>query len=448
MQAGALVAGRYRLEGPLGEGATASVWRARDLDLGVVVALKVLRPEGVDDELARRFEREATILRSLQHPNVVRVLGAGRDGDLRFIVMDLLEGRSLAEVVAKGPLSPRDAAAVVADVAAGLDRCHREGVLHRDVKPANVVLTGDGVPVLVDFGIARADDVSVVTRADVVLGTAAYLSPEQAEARPLDARSDVYALGCVLHELVAGDPPFTGTTSVAVVVKHLQEPPPPLRGLVPDVPADLEEVVLRCLAKDPDARYGSARELEADLRQVATGEPLVHGAAGRWAGAAAATTVAAAPPPGPTGTAVLAPAIATAPQRSRRGPVAVAVVAIVAALVLGAIALAAMRSDGPGPVVVGDVVGQPAEQAEAHLVALGLTTTRVDAAGDATAGTVTATEPAAGAEVPAGSTVRLHVSLGPPPTPPPPPPDDDDDDDEKEEKEEKREEGRGGRGGR
>jgi serine/threonine protein kinase len=268
---GAVLSRRYRLEAPLGAGATAAVWRARDLDLGRVVAVKVLRA-GVEPELANRFEREATILGRLDHPNLVRVLASGHDDEQPYLVMDFVDGVNLRERLGAGPLPVDDAVALAADVAAGLATAHRAGVVHRDVKPGNVVCGHDGVPRLVDFGIARVDDLTAMTQADSVLGTARYLSPEQARGEVPTAASDVYALGCVLYELLTGAPPFDGDSGVAIAYRHVNDPPAAPSEQRPEVPAAVDAVVLRCLAKDPRDRYPTGAELQQALRQLGVDE--------------------------------------------------------------------------------------------------------------------------------------------------------------------------------
>jgi hypothetical protein len=272
LAAGTVVSGRYRLESHLGSGATSAVWRARDLDLGRLVAIKALFGSGVDPDLAGRFEREGQILGRLSHPNVVPVFATGNDAGRPYLVMAYVDGQSLDRVLADGPLPVDDALALAADVAAGLAAAHRAGVVHRDVKPANIVCGTDGVPRLVDFGIARADDLTAMTRADSVLGTASYLSPEQARGEVPGPSSDVYALGCVLYELLTGRPPFQGDSPLGVAYKHVHEAPVPPRSLRPDVPPVVEAVVLRSLAKSPADRYPGGAELEADLRRARAGE--------------------------------------------------------------------------------------------------------------------------------------------------------------------------------
>jgi serine/threonine protein kinase len=346
--AGTVLSGRYRLERPLGTGATATVWRARDLELGRSVALKLLDVDGADPDLADRFLREGRILGRLVHPNIVPVLAAGDDDGRPYLVMALIDGPTLRERVADGPLPVDEAVDVVAAVAAGLAEAHRSGVIHRDVKPGNIVCGDDGQPRLVDFGIARASDLTTMTRADVVLGTAAYLAPEQALGDELGPATDVYALGCVLFELLTGIQPYTAASAVAVAYRHVHDPVPMPGALRPEVPSALAAVVVRCLAKQPGDRYPDAGALEAALRRWrsgATDEPT-----------GALTVVTA---PSPDATAVLptvlpdeaAPAtaayLAPVAPRPRRGRRTVAAIAAIAAAIV-AIALIGITTDPGG----------------------------------------------------------------------------------------------------
>ena len=260
--AGTTLSGRYRLETPLGRGSTSAVWRARDVELGREVAVKVLRGDGVDPALASRFEREGVILGRLSHPNLVPVLATGRDDGVPYLVMELVDGAALSERLRDGPLPADEAVDLVAEVAAGLGAAHRAGVVHRDVKPGNILCPTGGPPRLVDFGIARAGDLTSMTAADTVLGTAAYLSPEQARGEVPGPASDVYALGCVLYELLEGRPPFPDDNPVTVAYRHVHDHPPAPTSAPPEVAA----VLARCLAKEPSTRYPSAVELEAALR--------------------------------------------------------------------------------------------------------------------------------------------------------------------------------------
>jgi serine/threonine-protein kinase len=274
LRAGAVVSGRYRLLEHLGAGSTAAVWRAVDLDLGRDVALKVLLGSGVDPELASRFEREGIVLARLSHPNVVPVLATGVHEGRPYLVMELVDGKALDVVLRAGPMAVDDALGLVADVAAGLGAAHRAGVIHRDVKPANIVCDRDGVPRLVDFGIARVSDMTSVTKLNTVLGTANYLSPEQARGEQLGPESDVYALGCVLYALLTGRPPFEADSDVAVAYRHVHDEPATPSTLRPEIPAAVDTIVLRCLAKWPAGRYPTASDLEDDLRRALAGEPL------------------------------------------------------------------------------------------------------------------------------------------------------------------------------
>jgi eukaryotic-like serine/threonine-protein kinase len=271
LNAGAEISGRYRLERPLGSGATAAVWQARDLDLGRTVALKLLLGDGVAPELAARFEREASILGRLSHPNVVPVLGTGTHGGRPYLVMELVDGESLQHVLRRGPMDVDAAVELVAEIASGLAAAHAAGVVHRDVKPANILCPTSGSPRLVDFGIARVDDLTSITGTHFVIGTASYLSPEQARGEVPRPASDVYSLGCVLFEALTGEPPFGGDTAVAVAYRHVHEPPRSPLELRPEITPAVAAVVERCLAKEVSMRYPSGVELEAALRGAILG---------------------------------------------------------------------------------------------------------------------------------------------------------------------------------
>jgi serine/threonine-protein kinase len=258
-----IVGGRYRLVEALARGGTSSVWLAVDETSGREVALKT-PSDGVDEALRRRAEREAAALEGIDHPHVVRVLDSGIDDGLPFLVMELVSGAPLSDVIRqRGALPVDEALDLVTDVASGLGVAHEHGVVHRDVKPSNIVC-GDGGPVLVDFGIAGVPDSTTLTRG-LVLGTAAYLSPEQAQGGDLGPASDVYSLGCVLYELLTGTKPFSGSSPIAVAVAHVQEPPCPPADLT-DVPPAVNDIVMRCLAKEPGHRPADGSALAAELR--------------------------------------------------------------------------------------------------------------------------------------------------------------------------------------
>ena len=271
--------GRYKVIQPVGSGGMAEVYRARDELLGRDVAIKVLSERfSRDPSFVERFRREAQSAANLSHPNIVSLYDYGSDGDTYYIVMEYIDGRTLAEVIAEnGPLMPERSAEIAADVAAALQRAHSAGIVHRDIKPGNIMLTISGQTKVTDFGIARAvggDRDATMTQTGMVIGTAAYLSPEQAQGEPVDARSDVYALGCVLYEMLAGNPPFTGDTPLSIAYKHVREEPTSPSRLNPDVPADLDAVVLKAMAKDPGTRYNSADEMRGDLERFLNGQKV------------------------------------------------------------------------------------------------------------------------------------------------------------------------------
>ena len=267
--------GRYELQRRLARGGMADVFLARDRLLDRPVAIKVLFPDlAADTAFVERFRREAQAAANLNHPNIVSIFDWGQQDDTYFIVMEFIDGRSLADLIrTQGVLDADRAAEVASEVAAALGIAHRSGVIHRDVKPGNVLITSDGQVKVADFGIATvlSDTNTDLTRAGTVMGTATYFSPEQAQGRSVDARSDLYSLGAVLFEMVVGQPPFKGDTPLAVAIKHVQEPPPSPRALGADIAESLEAITLKLLAKSPDNRYPTADDLRADLRRYREG---------------------------------------------------------------------------------------------------------------------------------------------------------------------------------
>jgi serine/threonine-protein kinase len=268
-----VLADRYELGPVLGQGGMARVHQGVDRQLDRRVAIKVLAPPfDRDDEFVERFRREARAAAGLSHPNIVAVFDSGSDDGTHFIVTELVEGETLADRLRDGPMPPADAVAVAVDIARALAAAHALGLIHRDIKPGNVMLLPDGRVKVVDFGIARAAGSDTLTHTGVVLGSTAYLSPEQAGGQPVDERADLYSLGCVLYEMLTGRVPFRADTPIATMYRHVNEDAPPPSTIAPVQP-ELEDVVLRCLEKDPKRRFASAAELEAALLAV----PLARG---------------------------------------------------------------------------------------------------------------------------------------------------------------------------
>jgi eukaryotic-like serine/threonine-protein kinase len=286
--------GRYEVGRLLGAGGMAEVFEGRDRLLARRVAIKVpLAQHAHDPEFAQRFRREAQAAASLSHPGVVAVYDTGSENGTHFIVMEFVDGRTLKDVIrAEAPLYPDRAAEICADVCAALAAAHARGLVHRDVKPANIMLMPDGRVKLMDLGIARAAAGETATQTAAMLGTAQYLSPEQAQGQAVDYRSDLYSLGCCLYEMLTGTVPFRGATPVAIAYRHVRESPTPPRQLNPDVPPALEAVCLKAMAKRPEDRYQTAAEFRADLERARAGRRVAagQGAAGA-ATAALATTV-------------------------------------------------------------------------------------------------------------------------------------------------------------
>ena len=270
--------GRYRIERELGRGGMAKVFLGTDTVLGRTVAVKILAPQYADDDsFVQRFRREAQAAASITHPNIVSVFDTGSDDGVHFIVMEYVEGRTLAEILAGGGrILPDRAIDIAIDVDRALEAAHARGVIHRDIKPGNIMLDPRGDVKVTDFGIARVTTTAdTVAQTAAIMGTAAYLSPEQAQGLPNDGRSDIYSLGCVLYEMVTGRPPFLGDSPVAVASKQVLEQPVPPSRLNPDITADLDAVILRTLAKNPANRYQSADEMRADLERAKRGLPVL-----------------------------------------------------------------------------------------------------------------------------------------------------------------------------
>lgn len=265
---GTIIGGRYSIIRNLGQGGMASVYLAQDLDLGTNVALKLMRDELTDDpEFIKRFATEARAAASLDNPNIVRVLDYGQDGRARYIVQEYVEGRTLKELIREhGHLDYRLATPLMIQIGLALEHAHQRGIIHRDIKPQNILITPDMVAKVTDFGIARTSDANTITlTGGMVIGSVHYFSPEQARGGTITTRSDLYSLGVVFYEMLTGQLPFDGESSVAVAIKHLQETPEPPSTHVRSLPPALDDIVNKAMQKNPDGRYQSAREFVDEL---------------------------------------------------------------------------------------------------------------------------------------------------------------------------------------
>jgi eukaryotic-like serine/threonine-protein kinase len=420
-----LLSDRYELGETLGYGGMSEVHRGRDVRLGRDVAVKVLRADlARDPQFQLRFRREAQNAAALNHPAIVAVYDTGETrteyGPLPYIVMEFVDGRTLRDIVkTEGPMPPRRAMEIMADVCAALDFSHRNGIIHRDVKPANVMITRTGAVKVMDFGIARAlADGQNVTQTAAVIGTAQYLSPEQAQGQAVDARSDVYATGCVLFELLTGEPPFTGDSPVAVAYQHVREEVRAPSSVNPRLSPMLDSIVLKAMNKNPANRYQSAADMRADLVRVLSGQrpiaPQVMTDDERTTIIGANNTHLI---PGRHRPESLMPEDREVDRGRRKGLIAAVAVLAVGLIVLVALLLANIFGDDGGgatTIAVPDVVGQQQAAAERTLIEAGLRTKIVEVASSTDdIKKVVGTEPASGSQVAEGSTVTLNVGKGP-----------------------------------
>src|ERR687885_396651 len=409
---------RYTLLEVLGDGGMARVHLARDNVLERDVALKILRDAYAHDEgFVERFRREAKNAASLNHSSIVQVYDQGRaEDDTYFMAMEYVPGGTLKErLVREGPLDPREAAGTASRVAEALETAHARGIVHRDIKPQNVLLTASGDAKVADFGIARAASSKTMTETNLVLGTASYMSPEQVRGERAGPASDLYSLGIVLYEMLTGELPYEAEDPIATAMKHLDEPPPHPRKLNPEVPEGLDALVVKLLAKEPEDRYASAATLAEDLRRVRDGLPPLA------AGLAEVNTV---PLPENLDRTRTAPTMVTPGraqgargQRRRYLPLIAALLA--GAALLGGIAWAltqlAPNPAASGSVEVPKVVGLQREAAQRKLEGAGLKVGALDEAQSAEVaeGVVIDQNPHAGTQAVRGAAVDLTLSSGP-----------------------------------
>ncbi|MFL5977882.1 MAG: Stk1 family PASTA domain-containing Ser/Thr kinase [Gaiellaceae bacterium] len=430
---GSVFDGRYRIERKLGAGGMADVYLAEDQELGRRVAIKILNDRhAADDSFIERFRREAKNAAGLSHPNIVSIYDRGEAEGTYYIAMEYLDGRSLKElIVGRGPAPIKTAIDYARQTLAAVGFAHKHGIVHRDIKPHNVLVNPEGRLKVTDFGIARSG-ASQMTEVGSIIGTAQYLSPEQARGAPVDQTSDLYSVGVVLYEMLTGQVPFTGETPLEIAMKHLSEVPKPPSELRPEVPHDLDSIVLRALAKDPSERYQSAEEMDADLARVLEGLPVdpdtetaataVLSGSGVMAAAPTSVmtrpTVAAPPGTAPPGRTPPAGYYGYEGPPRRRRPVWPWVLSILLLCAAGAAAWFAYTKiqdqlDKNAPVAVPFVKGTKEQLAVQHIREAGLVPQVARSfSDDVEKGTVIEQSPDAGTKVTKNSNVDITVSKG------------------------------------
>jgi len=423
-----VIAGRYRVDELIGHGGMAKVYRGYDLTLGREVAIKILDAELARDTTFRtRFRLEAQAASRMSHPSIVRVYDAGdpsatdsSSDEPPYIVMELVKGTLLKDIISAGPVPVEDAVRYVDGILEALDYSHRAGVVHRDIKPGNVMVTDKGQVKVMDFGIARAvsDSSSTVAETTQIIGTAAYFSPEQAKGEPVDARADLYSTGVVLYELLTGRQPFRGESPVAVAYQHVSETPVPPTEVNEDAPGALDPIVLRALAKDPYQRYPDAAHFRAALDAAVAGDAPTRKQLG------ALTSELYGPSPRQaqeTARSLRQLSSDTTMTRTQSGPpvawiwAGVALLAVLLASVLFWVVTISMRPpEVPSTSrIIPNLENVSAERAQDELAKLDLTSKIViESSPEISEGNVIRTDPEAGVSVEEGTTVTLHVSSG------------------------------------
>ena len=445
------LAGRYEVRSLIGRGGMAEVHLGFDTRLSRVVAIKMLRRDlALDSIFQARFRREAQSAASLNHPNIVAVYDTGeeivsdatnRSIAIPYIVMEYVEGHTVKELIADGTAVPiNEAIEIVSGVLSALQYSHDNHLVHRDIKPGNIMLTSDGKVKVMDFGIARAltDSQATMTQTNAVVGTAQYLSPEQARGETVDERSDLYSTGVVLFELLTGRPPFKGDSAVAVAYQHVEQIPPTPSSILSDIPDSLDRVVLKALAKNRDDRYRSAAEMLSDLQRVARGMDVGAPPADSWAtevlpsaglvgaraAVPAATSTVSAPAAGVSSTSTSLPAVSSdgdaaskaAAARKRRTAIIMTLVVIALLLIGGSVWALSRSAATPEAVSVPNVVGLSQADAKSQIEAAGLEwelNPEKVASDTVEKDAVASTDPAGGAQAEKGSTVRVTISSGP-----------------------------------
>jgi eukaryotic-like serine/threonine-protein kinase len=430
--------GRYRILRKLGSGGMANVYLAEDEELGRRVAIKILNERyASDDSFNERFRREAKSAAALSHPNIVSIYDRGEGDGRPYIAMEVVEGRSLKELILqRGPLPIAEAVEYAKQILHAVRFAHRNGIIHRDIKPHNILLGAEDRLKVTDFGIARAG-ASQMTEVGSIMGTAQYLSPEQARGAPVTAASDLYSVGIVLYEMLTGKTPFNGDTPVEIAMKHLNEAPRPPSELRPEVPPELDQIVLRALAKDPHERYQTAEEFSADLDRLEAGLPVAPETSAAATAVltglpATAATQVIPPATGATRVATRAPTApprrpvyppdyeygAPPPRKKRRWvPWLVALLFAAAAAAAGWYVYTQIQDElqEAKPVGVPEVVGLTEAQAIEKIEELGLVPeVERGPSAEQPAGRVFEQEPRSGTDVARGETVLIRVSTGPP----------------------------------